>query len=212
MIEINEHCDSLKSPINLFSRSEILLNPSVVPNSSGLYAWYFRSLPSDFSASKCVTKNDCYLLYIGISPEKVTSTQNLRKRILTHLRGNAEGSTLRRTLGILLSKKSGFPLRRVGSGNRMTFTHSGEQWLDDWMDDNAFVCWEEHPEPWRIEKEIFLRTYLPLNLKGNNHNNYYLTLKSFRKTALAQARSEPIALEENRRKAEFQTDSERLVD
>ncbi|WP_409243755.1 GIY-YIG nuclease family protein, partial [Enterobacter cloacae] len=59
---------------------------------------------------------------------KPNSRSNLKKRIKTHYSGNAAGSTLRRTLGVLLSCSSGFPLRRVGSGSRMTFTHPGEQW------------------------------------------------------------------------------------
>ncbi|MFF3911407.1 GIY-YIG nuclease family protein [Streptomyces sp. NPDC001848] len=51
-----------------------------------------------------------------------TSTQNLRKRVRYHYRGNAAGSTLRLTLCCLL----GLELRRVGSGNRLTFGKSGE--------------------------------------------------------------------------------------
>ena len=79
-------------------------------------------------------KDEKTLLYAGISPKDENSKQNLRKRITNHFRGNAEGSTLRLTLGTLLSRESDFPLRRVGSGNRKTFTHLGEQWLDKWMD------------------------------------------------------------------------------
>ncbi|WP_374939609.1 GIY-YIG nuclease family protein [Streptomyces sp. UH6] len=50
-----------------------------------------------------------------------TSTQNLRKRVRYHCRGNAAGSTLRLTLGCL----PGLELRRVGSGKRMTFGKAG---------------------------------------------------------------------------------------
>jgi len=77
------------------------------------------------------------LLYIGISPNKLSkppSTQSLRSRIQYHYRGNAEGSTLRRTLGILLAEESGYPLRRVGSGKRMTLTQDGERWLNRWLE------------------------------------------------------------------------------
>ncbi|WP_373283393.1 GIY-YIG nuclease family protein [Streptomyces prunicolor] len=65
------------------------------------------------------------LLYVGIAPRHManrTSTQNLRKRVRYHYRGNAAGSTLRLTLGSLL----GLELRRVGSGKRMTFGKAGE--------------------------------------------------------------------------------------
>ena len=134
----------LISPIKLFPRREILSKPSPIPNISGLYGWYFKKLPPLVPSDGCVKFKDLTLLYIGISPDKINkpdSKQNLRKRITNHYRGNAEGSTLRRTLGILLSEESNFPLRRVGSGRRMTFTHNGEQWLDNWLESNAFVCW-----------------------------------------------------------------------
>ena len=32
----------------------------------------------------------------------------------------------------------------------MTFG-AGEQILSNWMSENAFVCWVEHPAPWEIE-------------------------------------------------------------
>ncbi|WP_368418925.1 GIY-YIG nuclease family protein, partial [Rhodovarius sp.] len=61
----------------------------------------------------CLSVNGHTLLYVGISPKNESSSQNLRKRITYHYRGNAEGSTLRLTLGVLLAQQSDFPLRRV---------------------------------------------------------------------------------------------------
>jgi hypothetical protein len=49
-----------------------------------------------------------------------------------HYRGNAEGSTLRLTLGCLLSSSLGLRLRRVGSGKRLTFA-DGEARLSESM-------------------------------------------------------------------------------
>jgi hypothetical protein len=72
-----------------------------------------------------------HLLYVGVSPSepprngKAPSQQNLRKRIRYHFRGNAAGSTLRLTLGSLLAAELGIELRRVGSGNRFTFSDGG---------------------------------------------------------------------------------------
>ena len=51
----------------------------------------------------------------------LSSQQTLRQRLRTHYAGNAEGSTLRKTLGCLLAEELGIQLRRVGSGNRKTF-------------------------------------------------------------------------------------------
>src|SRR5689334_21183500 len=80
------------------------------------------------------------LLYVGIAPRHMrprVSRQSLRTRIRYHLRGNADGSTLRLTLGCLI----GLELRRVGSGARMTFGRAGEAALDAWLAGNARVCW-----------------------------------------------------------------------
>ena len=57
-----------------------------------------------------------------------------------HYRGNAEGSTLRKTLGCLLADHLGIDLRRVDSGTRRTFG-DGEAALSQWMAGNAFVSW-----------------------------------------------------------------------
>ena len=136
--------EDLTRPNILFSRSDVLAKPCPVPAQWGVYAWYFRNIPGRLSTEGCITKDRLTLLYIGISPDKVgkpNSKANIRGRIKNHYQGNAEGSTLRRSLGVLLTKESDFPLRRVGSGKRMTFTHLGEQWLDTWMKNNAFVCW-----------------------------------------------------------------------
>ena len=49
----------------------------------------------------------------------------------------------------------------------MTFTHLGEQCLNDWMARNAYVCWVEHPEPWVVEAELVRSLSLPLNIEHN---------------------------------------------
>ena len=186
----------LISPIKLFPRREILSKPSPIPNISGLYGWYFKKLPPLVPSDGCVKFKDLTLLYIGISPDKINkpdSKQNLRKRITNHYRGNAEGSTLRKTLGILLSEESNFPLRRVGSGRRMTFTHNGEQWLDNWLESNAFVCWVENSNPREIEDKLFQTLSLPLNIQGNRHHPFSSDLNSLRKEAILRAKELPIA-------------------
>jgi hypothetical protein len=40
----------------------------------------------------------------------------VRQQLWTHYAGNAEGSTLRKTLGCMLAEQLGIQLRRVGSG------------------------------------------------------------------------------------------------
>ncbi len=184
----------------IFSRSKILAKPDLIPASRGIYAWFFRDIPGQVPVDGCHNRGGLTLLYIGISPKNDRSRQNLRKRITYHYRGNAEGSTLRMTLGTLLANYSDFPLRRVGSGRRMTFTHLGEQWLDAWMSDNAFVCWAEHPEPWRLEHELLLGHSLPLNIQDNRHHPFCAVLSQIRQVAKAQARELAIAQEGNQQR------------
>ncbi len=169
-------------------------------------AWYLRMVLQGYSREhicNCVTKDSLTLLYVGISPDKIgkrNSRQNLRRRIRTYFQGNAEGSTLRRSLGVLLAGESRYPLRRVGNGKRMTPTHSGEQWLDDWMTENAFVCWLEHQAPWEFEDELLGSPSLPLNIKGNRDHPFARVLAEARIQAIRDAREWPIALESNQRR------------
>jgi len=181
----------------LHSRASVLARPCPVPAAPGVYAWFFRDVPLPVPVSGCVTRDGLVLLYVGISPRGLHSTQNLRKRITNHYRGNAEGSTLRLSLGVILECVTGFPLRRVGSGRRMTFTHPGEQSLDDWMLENAYVCWIEHPQPWTVEHELLRVLNLPLNLESNRRNGYWADLSQLRRQAKQSARDAPIALQIN---------------
>ena len=168
-----------------------------------MYAWYFTDLPAIIPTAGCLMLDGKTLLYIGIAPDsesKPNSSQSLLRRIQYHYRGNAEGSTLRRTLGVLLANKSGFPLRRVGSGKRITLTHAGERYLDEWMEKNAFVAWMVHPEPWVIERLLLGELSCPLNLKDNAHHPFAPSLKQMRSEALRRAREMPIANEHGQRR------------
>ena len=117
------------------------------------------------------------------------------------MHADPQGSTLRLTLGALLTAKSDSPLRRVGSGKRLTFTHVGEQWLDAWMADNAQVCWGEHSEPWLLERAILGALSLPLNIQDNGHHPHASILSEIRRAARATALTMPIASEGNQQRA-----------
>jgi len=129
---MNSILAKLSIPTRLWSRADVLARPCPVPARPGIYAWYFRELPGCVDATECAVHQGLTLLYIGISPKalakngKPPSRGTLRSRIRYHFRGNAEGSTLRLTLGCLMAAKSlGIQLRRIGSGSRMTFGASG---------------------------------------------------------------------------------------
>lgn len=181
-----------KQPSFIIDRTQALGNRSKIPPEDGVYAWYFRNLPVDVPTADCRSIDDKVLMYIGISPVNEMSGQNLQKRIIKHFNSNAYSSTLRLTLGVILARESGFPLRRVGSGKAITLTHEGERWLDDWMNENAFVTWYKYPNPWEIEGQIIDGLSLPFNILGNEKHNFYLQLKQLRKSALYIAKNLPV--------------------
>jgi len=82
----------------------------------------------------------------------------------------------------------------------MTFTHLGEQWLDQWMEANAFVCWIEHQSPWELERELLHNLSLPLNIMGNDGQSFPKHLGQLRRQAIEAARNSPIAREDNHRR------------
>ncbi|WP_033316847.1 GIY-YIG nuclease family protein [Pontibacter roseus] len=186
----------LNRPI-LKSRQEVLQSPCPIPKAPGIYAWYFKEVPPGVPTEGCHCYNEYTLLYIGISPKAPPvnggkpSSQTIRSRLRYHYNGNAEGSTLRLTLGCLLSDNLNIQLRRVGSGKRLTFGR-GEEALSDWMNQNAFITWSEYPTPWEPEEELIKSLYLPLNLDQNQHHPFYRGLKEIRRQAKAEAKSLPI--------------------
>ncbi|MDW3777989.1 hypothetical protein QWU01_14370 [Kluyvera cryocrescens] len=182
-------------PEKTYSRAEVMSRPTPVPATNGVYFWWFKEIPGGVPTDGCIENDGYTLLYVGISPDKKgkpSSKANLKTRIKTHYSGNAEGSTLRRTLGVLLAAESHFPLRRVGSGTRTTFTHSGEQWLDRWMEQNAKVHWVAHDEPWVLEESLIGSIALPLNIQGNTHA-FKPLLSAMRSQAMAEAKRLEIA-------------------
>jgi hypothetical protein len=185
----------LTNPVRLFSRSEVLTKPCPVPAKRGTYAWFFKGVPQGVPIDGCYQRDGLTLLYTGISPHeafKPTTKQNLRRRIQGHYRGNASGSTLRKTLGVLLEKASGYPLRRTGRTERLTLTTAGEEWLSKWMAENAFVAWVAHSEPWIVEQQMLKLASCPLNLSDNEHHGFNATLREMRRSAVLQAKSLPV--------------------
>lgn len=196
MSELQHYLDPLIKPSRLFTREECLERNGPVPKKPGVYAWYFKETPPKVPLDNCISHDGLSLLYFGISPSKPTrqgkpSSQNLSKRIKYHYRGKAEGSTLRLTLGCLLSENLDIELRRVGSGNRMTF-HEGEARLSKWMSENALVTWITHPEPWKLEDYAIKQLSLPLNLRDNKKHPFHRTLTLIRRACKRKARALPI--------------------
>lgn len=198
-----ESFDGLLNPPRLWSGEEVVSSDDPVPNERGVYAWYFRDLPKIIPTDGCAQKDDLTLLYVGVAPKKPPtngrnpSLQTIRTRIRKHLKGDAEGSTLRLSLGSLLQAQLGIELRMTGSrGTTMGFVSggtksAGENRLSDWMRRNAFVTWSVCAEPWLIEDQLIGCLNLPLNLSQNSAHPFHSVLSQARSRAKTRAKSLP---------------------
>jgi hypothetical protein len=189
--------EGLLRPAALHSAESVLTRPCPVPAAAGVYGWYFSPPPPSVPAERCHAVSDSRLLYVGISPKAPRldglpgSRQTLRSRIRYHYRGNAEGSTLRLTLGCLLADQLGIELRRVGSGKRLTFG-VGEARLSEWMARHAWVVWAVTERQWEVEERLLRELVLPLHLDQNKHSAFHQELSVLRAEHRTRARALPI--------------------
>ena len=177
-------------PPSLPDNQKLLARCSIVAWTD-VYAWYFDELPPGVPLDGCHQPLGHTLLYVGIAPKETKgqsvepSIRTLRHRMRDHFTANAEGSTMRLTLGCLLSETLDIKLRRVGRGKRHTFTNPGEIILDTWMGRHARAAWAV------VEKRLLPTVPLPLNLMGNVHP-FVSTLKAIRGAAKEAAERLPV--------------------
>ncbi len=172
---------------SLYHPHNIFIGSKRVPQSPGLYGWFFgKSLVDILKGIKYKNlirpvrtskpERDWILLYIGIAGKKKGRT--LQDRIHgEHLNQNSEGSTLRQSLAALLWKKINLDPKQQLNGV------DEKSKLNLWMFENARVTWLNTENPQKIEK-VFLKEfgeYLPLNLQDNKANPYRKEIKKLRK-------------------------------
>jgi len=182
----------------LYAWSDLRDDRRLPPRIPGVYAWFFRTAPPGVPCEGCVTRHGFTLLYVGISPGRRVSREHLRSRIRYHFRGNAEGSTLRLSLGCLLAPLLGTTLLRVGSGRRLTFGPA-EGRLTEWIAQNGRVAWVETEQPHALETELIRTLALPLNLDQNRHA-FCAMLRGRRDDARKRARQLPVESPETARR------------
>lgn len=188
----------LLNPEKLWLREDILKKPSQVPSQNGIYAWYFKTTPNIeifknyFNIDKVTSLledsykiKDYQLLYIGISPKDENSKNNIRQRLRDHMNGNAYGSTLRLSLGCLLSDELNIELQKHGKSIHFG---DGEKKLSEWITNNTAVAFQVCDKPWNVEDEAIKTLMLPLNLRDNKYSLFKIPLENIRKNAKRIAR------------------------
>ncbi|MFZ2300449.1 MAG: hypothetical protein WAW10_01105 [Gallionella sp.] len=180
------HKQSLLEPSHLYFYQEL----AKVPKKRGVYAWYFREVPPHVPIEKCRKFENHTLLYVGQA-----SKQTLHDRIRNHYCGKACSSTLRLTIGCLLSEELKIQLHCIGSSENK-FKFDNEEKLSIWMKQNAFVVWIEDSDPRKLEKEIITdpNFSLPLNLANNHAHPFHETLSSIRRECKTLARKRRLEL------------------
>lgn len=190
-VDASQVLTALRQPDRLYAPSEVLAGGDVVPRLPGVYGWYFSGLDCLVPVAECHEVQGRRLLYVGIAPSRPSSSATLRSRIRQHLKSNASGSTLRRTLGSLVAEGLGLQMRRVGKSERTHFA-AGEALLSEWMGEHARVCWTVVAEPWTVEGTVVTSLDLPLNLEHNAGHGFRDELLRRRADQTGRARQLPV--------------------
>lgn len=185
---------ALLAPSMVCTRAQALERSSPIPAAPGVYGWYFDEVPSGVPTQGVHLTDLGYLLYLGIAPRRPRlsdgrpSKQHLRSRIRSHFGRSADSSTLRLTLGALLSKELDLKLQASGGSGRLTFG-AGEADLSNWMAQHARVAWVVDEEPWLREPQFISKLVLPLNLDQNEGNPFRQPLSEARRLQRERARA-----------------------
>lgn len=161
------------------------------PAEPGIYGWWMRVDSLDVPPADYRENDGFELLYVGISPRRPgaagrVSKGNIRKRLNQHVNGNASQSTLRRTLGVLLTARLGLTL---GMHSGRTHYGDGEPLITRWMHENARVAYAIDPKPWEAEGELLEHAVLALNISGRGDDEFARSISAQRTAARGAARS-----------------------
>ncbi len=150
---------------------------SKVDDKSGNYIVCLRknsSLPTTVIKPLMKTFEDNSVIYTGIAGS------SLRKRDLRqHFRGNAGGSTLRKSIGVLFGYKL-IPRDKDASNGKTKFSTIDENKLSEWMQQNLLMYFYSNTYHESLEMELINHFNPPLNLKsnGNPQNTEFRTYLS----------------------------------
>lgn len=190
----DRHTTSQGFKMFLTSESTQLHDPTVlrsqriiIPAAPGAYGWYFDDAADFVPSGDWIRRNGWTLLYVGITGD--SADRWLANRIMDcHLGGTACNSTMRLSLGCLLSRSLGLKLRRAGEKS-FDFGYDGEKVLTRWITTHARVAWITTPTPADIESEALSNEghRLLLNIKKNKLNPFRAELKRVRRDAKAAA-------------------------
>lgn len=165
---------------NLVSAADIHSKKAGIPDTRGVYAWFFEPHKLGIRSGHYEHLLDGKaLLYVGVVPSTWYSKRTLPRRIRTHIRGTARQSTLRYSLGACLIDELALDVNHL-PGFKLNFGDS-ENRLTEWICENGYVVWSQHDEPWKVEKEFVELLKPALNLRFNESHPFHAILTRRRK-------------------------------
>ena len=118
-----------------------------------------RLLPAIiFNPDRPYSQEGYELLYVGASVDP------LSRRVLEHLDGNTNGSSLRMTVGALMRPELGLEPVTTPRRNYFDFGSDGEARLTDWMLAHTRVATAASAQPYVDERELLTTIPVPFNI------------------------------------------------
>ena len=169
--------------VGLHPAQDVVSNSALGAKTRGVYGIFFdrkellleRSGYLEFDNKLPMEVDDHHLLYIGASIDP------LRRRVLTHLTGNSKGSSLRMTLGALLTEELLLDPIAGPSRGYYDFGH-GEARLSEWIVRSTRIGFYPSDDPYDLERHILQSVPLPLNIdqrKKHRFSRYLLMLRGY---------------------------------
>jgi hypothetical protein len=156
------------TPRRLYTVDEIKQAATPIPKASGVYAWWFDTLPALVPIDGAFKTGEFLLRYVGIAPSSPSSKRTLRDRLNNHCRGPIAVSTLRRGLAVLLQQDLSLHVIKLAN-RKLALEADGETRLTSWMKYHGRVCWAVVSNPWEFEHKLIAAAKPPLNVAGGAH-------------------------------------------
>lgn len=172
-------------------KSPAPLVPSLpsIPRASGVYAWWVTDGALPQASGPQHPAEALRLLYVGVSPERSTSSAHLDSRLRgQHIGGNIASSTFRFALAALLFEAEAW-LPEVTAGGKYRLSKADNTKLSEWQRQHLRLSWVIVPEPWAVERSVIEALRSPLNRRGNETHVFYERMGAARDRLRSAARS-----------------------
>ena len=166
----------------------VIAQADLLPQEPGFYAWWARRgaiagvphLPHPIEGG-------FGLFYVGISPKRPSSKQNISKRVRgQHIGGNTGSSTFRYMLAaLLLDELALVPLARR---EKVVLSSDNNTDLSRWQRNALRLTWCVRRRPWEIEDEVIALMQPPLNCAANASHPFYPRVRAARAEFRQRAR------------------------